>query len=162
MTHRTSHHPSPITLTISRNHRGVPLAVCHPLTHLTGGTGSPKLKLHNPPIDWSAASISSRHTFCHSHCLHSADTPARVSVTIPPKPPDLSLVPPVLHDLAQVFSKELALSLPLHHPYDCASDLLPGAPLPCTTCHTLRGNPWKMTSRATGLIGPPLPRAHRT
>lgn len=27
------------------------------------------------------------------------------------------------------FSKELALSLPPHRPYDCSTDLLPGAPL---------------------------------
>ena len=29
-----------------------------------------------------------------------------------------------------LFSKSHALSLPPHHPYDCAIDLLPGSPLP--------------------------------
>ena len=33
-------------------------------------------------------------------------------------PPDLTLVPPEYHDLAQVFSKDQALSLPPHRPYD--------------------------------------------
>ncbi|XP_015260318.1 PREDICTED: uncharacterized protein LOC107104748 [Cyprinodon variegatus] len=46
------------------------------------------------------------------------------------EPPDLSSVPSDYHDLAPVFSKVSALSLPPHRPYDCAIDLLPGAPLP--------------------------------
>ncbi|KAK7910478.1 hypothetical protein WMY93_015162 [Mugilogobius chulae] len=42
--------------------------------------------------------------------------------------PDLSSVPEVYSDLSVVFSKSRALSLPPHRPYDCAIDLLPGAP----------------------------------
>ena len=41
---------------------------------------------------------------------------------------DLSPVPEIYHDLAEVFSKEKALSLPAHQPYDCVIDLLPGVP----------------------------------
>ena len=48
----------------------------------------------------------------------------------PRNPPDLSLVPPIYHDLGEVFSKCRALTLPPYRPYDCAIDLLPGAPLP--------------------------------
>ena len=47
-----------------------------------------------------------------------------------PSPSDITGVPSVYHDLAPVFSKESALSLPPHRPYDCTIDLLPGAPLP--------------------------------
>ena len=49
---------------------------------------------------------------------------------MPQEPPDLYLVPPIYHDLGEVFSKCCALALPPHRPYDCAIDLLPGAPLP--------------------------------
>ncbi|KAK2906403.1 hypothetical protein Q8A73_010346 [Channa argus] len=43
---------------------------------------------------------------------------------------DMSLIPPAYHDIAPVFNKEKALSLPPHHPFDCAIDLQAGAPLP--------------------------------
>ncbi|KAI2644787.1 Transposon Tf2-6 polyprotein [Labeo rohita] len=39
---------------------------------------------------------------------------------------DLSGVPTEYSDLKEVFSKSQAASLPLHHHYDCAIDLLPG------------------------------------
>ncbi|KAK7922179.1 hypothetical protein WMY93_009081 [Mugilogobius chulae] len=78
----------------------------------------------------------------------------------PPGPPDLSSVPNVYHDLSQVFSKELALSLPPHRPYDCAIDLLPGAPLPTSRLYKLT-RPERETmeryikdSLAAGLIRP--------
>lgn len=46
----------------------------------------------------------------------------------PPENVNLSSAPSEYHDLNQVFSKNRALSLPLHRPYDCAI-LHPGAPL---------------------------------
>jgi len=55
----------------------------------------------------------------------------------PPELPDLSSVPEVYHNLATVFSKHHALSLPPHRPYDCAIDLLPGAPLPSSRLFNL-------------------------
>ena len=36
------------------------------------------LRLHNPHIDGSASSILCWSTFCHSHCLHSTTTPAKI------------------------------------------------------------------------------------
>lgn len=51
--------------------------------------------------------------------------------------PDLSLVPEVYHDLGEVFSKQRALSLSPHRPYDCAIDLWSGAPLPCGRLYNL-------------------------
>ncbi|XP_030281596.1 uncharacterized protein LOC115586588 [Sparus aurata] len=55
----------------------------------------------------------------------------------PSEPPDLSSVPPEYHDLAEVFSKQRALSLPPHRPYDCAIEILPGAPLPTSRLYNL-------------------------
>ncbi|XP_068589431.1 olfactory receptor 4B13-like [Cebidichthys violaceus] len=46
--------------------------------------------------------------------------------------PSLSAVPREYMDLGEAFNKERALSLPPHCPYDCAIDLLSGAPLPTT------------------------------
>ncbi|KAI3372161.1 hypothetical protein L3Q82_007016 [Scortum barcoo] len=51
--------------------------------------------------------------------------------------PDLSSVPSVYHDLAPVFSKAKATSLPPHRPYDCPIDLLPGASLPTSRLYNL-------------------------
>ena len=49
------------------------------------------------------------------------------------KKPEKSLeeiVPKEYHDLLDVFSEKTANTLPVHQPYDCAIDLIPGAPLP--------------------------------
>ena len=54
--------------------------------------------------------------------------------------------PSVYHDLASVFSKESALSLPFHRPYDCAINLLPGAPLPVGRLYNLLLSPWLQAS----------------
>lgn len=45
-------------------------------------------------------------------------------------PIELSKVSSVYHKLREVFSKDGALSLSPHRPYNCAIELLPGAPLP--------------------------------
>lgn len=50
---------------------------------------------------------------------------------------DLFLVLEEYHDLRMVFSKEKALSLPPHHPYDCAINLLSGAALPSSPLYNL-------------------------
>ncbi|KAK2908400.1 hypothetical protein Q8A73_009473 [Channa argus] len=49
----------------------------------------------------------------------------------------MSLIPPAYHDLAPVFNKEQAMSLPPHRPFDCAIDLQPGAPLPTGRLYNL-------------------------
>ncbi|KAI2660882.1 Retrotransposon-derived protein PEG10 [Labeo rohita] len=46
------------------------------------------------------------------------------------EPVNLSNVPKQYLDLKEVFSKSSAASLPLHRPYDCAIDLLPGTSPP--------------------------------
>ena len=80
-------------------------------------------------VSWSA--------FCHSTCLKSALFPVEGGVHSSKEPPDLSLVPPEYHDIGEVFSKCRALSLPPHRPYDCAIELLPGAPLPSSRLYNL-------------------------
>ena len=122
--------------------------------------GLPWLRLHNPHIEWCSSAVSSWSAFCHSHCLRSAATPVKPSSCIAPPSPDLSLVPQVYHDLATVFSKERVQSLPPHRPYDCAIDLLPGAPLPSSRLYNLSHPEWESvedyinTSQASGLIRP--------
>lgn len=49
----------------------------------------------------------------------------------------MSLVPFVYHDLAEVFSKTKAQTLPPHRPYDCFIDLLPSAPLPSSRLYNI-------------------------
>lgn len=92
--------------------------------------GHPSLKPHNPQVDWSAGKVSSWSSFCHAVCILPYPQFA-------PEPPDLSAVPPVYYSLAPVFSKHNALLLPPHWPYDCTTDLQPGAPLPSSRLNSL-------------------------
>ncbi|KAM3623773.1 uncharacterized protein V6R79_015393, partial [Siganus canaliculatus] len=77
-----------------------------------------------------------------------------------PEPPDLAGVPAVYHDLAQVFSKARATSLPPHRPYDCAIDLLPGTTPPKGRLYSLSEPERKAmeayisSSLAAGIIRP--------
>jgi len=74
--------------------------------------------------------------------------------------PDLTSVPSEYHDLAPVFSKVSATSLPPHRPYDCAIELLPGAPMPSSRLYNI-SKPERETmekyineSLAAGIIRP--------
>ncbi|KAI3372980.1 hypothetical protein L3Q82_023425 [Scortum barcoo] len=53
--------------------------------------------------------------------------------------PDLTRVPPCYHDLQEVFNKTKATSLPPHRPWDCAINLLPGAPIPKARLYSISG-----------------------
>ncbi|KAI3373269.1 hypothetical protein L3Q82_006572 [Scortum barcoo] len=53
--------------------------------------------------------------------------------------PDLSRIPPCYHDLREMFNKAKATSLPPHRPWDCAIDLLPGAPIPKVRLYSISG-----------------------
>lgn len=74
--------------------------------------------------------------------------------------PDLSVVPEVYYDIGGVFSKDHALSLPLHRPYDCVIDLLPGAPLHSSWLYNLSRLAQEAMERylsellAAGLVAP--------
>ena len=119
----------PLTLTLSGNHsESIRFFVLHaPTAPLV--LGRPWLERHEPHISWASGRILGWSTACHAACLRSALSPP--SGPRPMSfPPDITGVPSVYHDLALVFSKDKALSLPPHRPYDCAIDLLPGAPHP--------------------------------
>jgi len=89
----------------------------------------PWLRRHNPYIDWASGTILQWSALCHAVCLRpvSSLAPSRV---VPSDSTDISQVPKEYHDLKGIFSKILATSLPPHHPYDCAIDLLPGTTHP--------------------------------
>ena len=134
---RITHHTVPLSLILSGNHHESIKLLVIPSPHAPVVLGQPWLKLHNPHIDWSTASIASWSTFCHSHCLQSALAPSQLTAAPTFEPPDLSSVPPVYRDLGEVFSKQRAQTLPPHRPYDCAIDLHHGAPLPSSRLYKL-------------------------
>lgn len=102
--------------------------ICTPLNSII--LGILWLKLHNPHIDWSTATICNWSNHCHARCLKSV-LPARTTSPSPvPEEINLTNVPSDYHDMQQVFSKASASSLPAHRPYDCAIDLLPCDTLP--------------------------------
>lgn len=150
---------APVTVHLSGNHQEVIRFYVIDSPHVPLILGFPWLKLHNPHVDWTTGKVLSWSLHCHSHCLRSALT--STSVPVPAAEPlDLSSVPEVYHDLAPVFSKEQALSLPPHRPYDCAIELLPGAPLPTSKLYNL-SHPERQTmekyiqeSLAAGIIRP--------
>lgn len=75
---------------------------------------------------------------CLKHCLRSAIC-NDAKIDSPKKEVDVSAILHVYHDLAHVFSKRKALSLPPHCPYDGSIDLLPGAPLHASRLYNLSG-----------------------
>ncbi len=89
--------------------------------------GHPWLKTHNPDFDWVSGRITSWGPKCAYTCFPKSNDSVAVSDSTNP---DLANVLPCYHDLAEVFSKAKAMSLPPHHPYDCAIDLLLGSTPP--------------------------------
>nr|XP_057907337.1 retrotransposon-derived protein PEG10 isoform X1 [Doryrhamphus excisus] len=86
--------------------------------------GHPWLKQHNPHFDWASGQIVSWGPGCQDNCLVSAKTVMEQGEV------NLDSVPECYHDLAAVFSKVKAKSLPPHRVHDCAIDLLPGTTPP--------------------------------
>ena len=156
---KVTHETVPVTLTISGNHvETIQFKVLHsssvPLV-----LGRPWLIKHSPNVSWASGEIKSWGEYCFAHCLRSAASPPK-GTDSPVSPPDVAGVPEVYLDLRDVFNKTSALSLPPHRPYDCAINLLPGAPLPKSRLYNLSG-PEKETmkkyiseSLASGIIRP--------
>ena len=149
----------PLSLIVSGNHtETIRFKVLHsssaPLV-----LGRPWLILHDPLISWASGEVKAWGESCFINCLRSA-TPPSSSLKPVSEPPILSNVPQEYHDLSAVFSKDSALSLPPHRPYDCAIDLLPGAPLPKSRLYNLSGPEKKSMqdyiseSLASGIIRP--------
>lgn len=156
-----THQTKPLHLVISGNHSEVISPFVFPTASSPIILGFKWLQQHNPHINWTDRHVESWSPLCHSSCLRSAVPPG----SSPAKrqeadPPDLSTILPEYQDLAPVFSKSRALSLPPHCPYDCAIDLLPRAPLPSSRLYNI-SRPERETmenyikdSLAAGIIRP--------
>lgn len=132
---KVTHCTQPLKLLLSGNHQEILKFNIISSPHSPLILGYPWLRTHNPNFDW--AKLQSRSNYCHSTCLKSALPPTSSSLPEPSEPPDLTNVPNDYQDLTNVFSKDCALSLPPHRPYDCAIDLLPGASLPSSRLYNL-------------------------
>nr|XP_008302615.1 PREDICTED: uncharacterized protein LOC103374318 [Stegastes partitus] len=132
VTHRTR----PLSMIISGNRRETiqKYVITSPLSPAV--LGLPWLRRHNPHLNWITSTVTSWSISWHAHCLKSA-APERSPAAHSAPPPNLISVPPEYHDLATVFSKDLARALPPHRPYDCANNLLPGVPLPSSRLYKL-------------------------
>lgn len=154
----------PVHLIISDNHRELISFFGFPSANSPIILCFQWLQEHNSHINWSDMHIESWSTQCHSSCLHSAVPPGPSPADLQAAdPPDLSFIPAVYHDLSPVFSKTKALSLPPHHPYDCAIDLLPGGPLPTSHLYNISQPERETMERyikdflAAGIIRPSSP-----
>lgn len=122
-----SYQTGPITLVTSGNHHEIISLLIFTSLDSPLILGFPWLKKHTPHNDSLVASWS---LFCLANYFNSAlpSEPIETKITEPVLP-NFMTVPQEYHDLQEVFSKHVALSLPPHIPYDCAIDFLPGAPL---------------------------------
>lgn len=120
-----THHTTSLTLLVSGNHQEQIQFFLIPSSLSPAVLGSPRLANHNSQIDWTLGTI----TMWSSCCLRSALPPVPLDLTSPSAAVDPTVLPQVYHALGEVFSKQWAFSLPPHHLYDCAINLLPGAPL---------------------------------
>lgn len=128
----------PVLFTVSGNHCERGQFFITPTSSSSIVLGYPWLRKHNPMIDWREGRINVWSDFCLENCLTSAVKliPPTQRVT---EDLDVSNIPSEYCDLLPVFSKAKALSLPPHRPYDCAIELLPGAPLPSSRLYHLSG-----------------------
>lgn len=109
--------------------------------------GFPWLNKHNPHIDWHSGKIKGWGKDCEHSCKGNHVTWTDISEAPVTELssgndsdyPDLSKVPSCYHDLKEVFNKTKAMSLPPHRPFDCAIDLLPGAPIPKGRLYSISG-----------------------
>ncbi|XDV31537.1 hypothetical protein PO909_002528 [Leuciscus waleckii] len=104
--------------------------------------GRPWLNQHSPNICWTSGEVRQWSNYCKSHCLRpikkNSTTPSLStspailgSTSIESPATDVAPeIPPEYRAFQDVFSKQLATTLPPHRPWDCAIDLLPGATLP--------------------------------
>lgn len=132
-----THVSEPVSLTLSGNHTEVLSLFVFKAPQTPLVLGHPWLRQHNPHIDWKSECVVGWGVDCHMNCLRAATPPSASPPNNLSEPPDLTSVPPVYHDLAEVFRKDHAQSLPPHRPYDCAIDLLPGATLPTCRLYSL-------------------------
>uniref|UniRef100_A0A8C6NRN6 CCHC-type domain-containing protein n=1 Tax=Nothobranchius furzeri TaxID=105023 RepID=A0A8C6NRN6_NOTFU len=133
ITHRTV----PVKLRVSGNHVEEIEFFVFPSLQTAVVLGHPWLLRHNPQVNWETGKVEGWSPRCSQSCIGAA--PPNISASRPPSAEkiDLSNVPQEYHDLAKVFSKDRATSLPPHRPFDCSIELLPGAPLPSSRLYHL-------------------------
>uniref|UniRef100_A0A8C6M5V1 Gypsy retrotransposon integrase-like protein 1 n=1 Tax=Nothobranchius furzeri TaxID=105023 RepID=A0A8C6M5V1_NOTFU len=155
-----THQTVPVSLLVSGNHQESISFFVFPSPHSPVVLGYDWLVKHNPQINWKTSRVTVWSSHCLTDCLRSAPPICSAPTADSPVPPDLSEVPKEYHDLALVFSKDRASSLPPHRPYDCAIDLLPGATLPSSRLYNL-SKPEQLSmstyineSLASGIIRP--------
>ena len=127
---KITHISEPVRFIVSGNHTESLRFHLFDAPHNPVVLGKAWLSLHDPHISFRSGKIKAWGVDCHANCLRSApfsDCSPKPSST---RPTDLSSVPTEYHDLAAVFDKTEAISLPPHRPYDCAINLVPGAKLP--------------------------------
>ncbi len=140
-----THTTGPVTLITSGNHNEklALLLTKSPLALVV--LGHLWLICHNPRVDWGHNSILAWSDMCYASCFMSAYLSVSFSL-LQNETVNLSNVPKEYLDLKDVFSKSWAASLPLHHPYDCAMDLVPGTSLPKGSLYSFfllqKGRPW--------------------
>lgn len=134
---RIQRRTSPLSLTVSGNHKETISFLIFSSPFCPVVLGHPWLVKHNPLIDWTNNSILSWKLSCHVDCLTSAIPPVSSVSVSQVEPGDLSGVPEEYLDLREVFSRSRATSLPPHRPYDCSIDLLPGTTPPRSRLYSL-------------------------
>lgn len=95
------------------------LLINYSIFPVSSSIGVPWLSTHNHQFDWAWGNILAWGTQNHSQSLCSAlflRAPA-IKHAQPLNMLKLSSIPPAYHELWEVFSKDLALSLPSHQPY---------------------------------------------
>ncbi|KAL0150713.1 hypothetical protein M9458_054017, partial [Cirrhinus mrigala] len=109
--------------------------------------GRPWLVYHQPVIDWEYGEPKRWGSICYNQCLKFPTRP--VPSTNPlhlcstsiesPQHEAATKYPSKYRAFQDVFSKAAATKLPPHRPWDCAIELLPGAPLPKGRVYPLSG-----------------------
>lgn len=108
-----THKTKPLMLIVFGSHPEQNEFFLFPMSNSLVILGFPWLAIHNSHIHWSWQRIESWSPYCLSaYILH----------YLP-----LASLAQEYHDLSSFFSKDKALTLPLHRPYDCAIDLQPEA-----------------------------------
>lgn len=109
--------------------------ISHAIPFILGILGLPWFARHDPHVSWSSLWILQWGTNCFTCFLLPATEegladPQRTMAAI-------ESILPQYRDLAEVFSKRRAASLPPHCLYETAINLLPGATLPCGWLYSL-------------------------
>ncbi|KAK3545622.1 hypothetical protein QTP70_008560 [Hemibagrus guttatus] len=86
--------------------------------------GFPWLQPHNPVMAWKGRELTRWSPHCLEHCLRKIQSiPCHVTSIESPS----TSTSPTIKTSTEVFSKEKAMQLPPHRPWNCAIELLPNA-----------------------------------